>query len=352
MQSKTAMSSGVTLLMLIAGFTAIAIRPYPPAVARDTSAASTVGRDALIGVYMDPPDDPPYHSWMGFSPDFAVGAIGHAGPANAYIGSGGRAANLGPFGDWPLVVSTAHVDGQQTTDFESAADGSYRAVYREFVNTIAPYAHTIYAVRIDWEWSGNWNVYSPFYKREPNDESHPNVSATTWVAGWRNLAKAIKGDPRTAHIKIEWDFYGTAAEEAYYPGDEVVDLIGFDYYFNREYDGASSSSSWNRAITRTDAGNINKIAAFADAHHKPMIVPEWGDTYTDGYCITQFATWMRNHNVVAQSYWDSNDALKYGSKLQDYPPRQQAYQAAFANTSYTGRYWVKIPIPFRPLPGF
>jgi hypothetical protein len=56
---------------------------------------------------------------------------------------------------------------------------------------------------------------------------------------------------------------------------------------------------------------------------------------------------MKANNVVAQVYWDSNDAISSpaGCRLLDYPARQQAYLDAFGNSSYTGTYWNRLTLP-------
>jgi hypothetical protein len=96
---------------------------------------------------------------------------------------------------------------------------------------------------------------------------------------------------------------------------------------------------------------MNYLSSFAKAHNKPIAVGEWCDTYTDGVNLSKFVDWMKNNNVVAQTYWDSDDAIGAtgGCDLTDAgaPARKAAYIAAFGGTSYQGTYW---PTPLLALP--
>ena len=288
--------------------------------------------NALLGMYQGDGLSPPFHVQFGRYPDFTIDY--------SYMGPGAEGSD--PAGDlgYPVVLAVAHLSPNYP-DPNAAANGAYNSAYQQTVDTfIAPVASTVYAIRIDWEWTGKWNIYSPFQGGEDN----PTMTPQVFIAGVRNLIAAIKANPKTANIKIEFDYYGTDMEKNYYPGDDVVDLIGFDNYFDPSWDGATSADAWNR-VMNGDFGigyaNINNIAAFAKLHNKPMIVPEWGDGYSDGYCITQFAAWMTANNVVGHAYWDA-DQFGFDPTV---PARQQAFVAAFGSTTYAGSYWTLIPVP-------
>jgi hypothetical protein len=316
--------------------------------------AGTGNGNALVGVYMDPPDNPTWSSFMGSAPNYSVG--------NSYmtvLNSGSdpcNALNNNGNGGYPTVIAVGHFDSTTSgeNDPVAAANGSYNSVYADYAaNAIGPCASTIYAVRIDWEWAGNWFPFSPYYS--PGSYGSPYITASDWIAGFRNLVAAIRANPTTAHIKISWD-YPTLSQGAnafdYYPGDDYVDIISTDYYFSTQYDGPTSAGSWSKA---TGTQGIDDWATFAAAHNKPMAAWEWCDMYLDGYNITQFSNWMKGHNVVAHSYWDSDDAIASGNtcKLQDNATRQNAYIAAWQNWAPSGTFWSGlIPIPGSAPPGF
>jgi hypothetical protein len=305
----------------------------------------------IVGVYGVPASDiTTWSSQMGFKPNYTIGES-YSGPD----GSGSEPCNSlsnGGNGGYPTVVANSHFDANSGMgDPNAAASGAYNSTYAStFANLYGPCAASIYALRLDWEWAGDWFDFSPYSSVNGGTYSSPGITPEVWIAGFRNMVAAMRSVPATAHIKVAWDFpilqYHDAANAmAYYPGDDVVDIISTDYYFNTIYDGPTSSDAWNKAM---GTNGLNAMAAFAAAHNKPMAIWEWGDMYTDGYCITQFSEWIKSHNVVAHSYWDSNDAFDNGgTKLQDFAARENAYIAEWDNWQYTGTYWAVglIPLP-------
>jgi beta-mannanase len=299
---------------------------------------------------MNPPDSPSWSSFMGYKPDFTIN--------NSYAGPGGGGSNAcTQNGGYPTVVGNSTYDANSGMgDPNAAANGNYNAAYASLMaNFYAPCASTIYALRLNWEWPGFWFDFSPSWSSGGQLPQSQWVSPATWIAGWQNFVNALRANPATAHIKVSWDYptlqYGGAAALAYYPGDAYVDIISTDYYFNTQYDGATSAEAWNKAMS---PGGLNDMATFAAAHNKPMAFWEWADMYNDGVLTTQFSNWMKAHNVVAHSYWDSNDALSSAARLQDNGARQAAYVAAWKNWVPSGTYWGSAlpPIPAAGYPGF
>jgi Glycosyl hydrolase family 26 len=140
---------------------------------------------------------------------------------------------------------------------------------------------------------------------------------------------------------------------AYYPGDDVVDIISQDVYFQTSQ-CSDSHTCWNNVLSGNGNMGLTDWANFAAAHNKPMAVWEWGDTFSDGYNITQFSNWMKAHNIVAHSYWDTADGLSGATaRLQAAPARQAAYVAAWQNWQPTTTFWgTLLPTQSLSLPGY
>jgi Glycosyl hydrolase family 26 len=310
----------------------------------------------LVGVYMDPPDSPTWSAMLSKKPDYTINnstmTINNVGsnPCNALNNNGN--------GGYPTVAGVGHfntgVGGNN--DPVAAANGSYNSDYANYAaNVIGPCANSLYALRIDQEWSGNWFPWGPY--ASPGSYGSPYISPADWIAGFRHLVDAIRANPATAHIKISWDYplqLQGANTLSYYPGDAYVDIIGTDLYAQPQFDGPTGSGAWTTFLAST--GGLNDMAAFAAAHNKPMAIWEWCDVYTDGVFLTNFSNWMKANNVVAQSYWDSNDAIGGGGacRLQDSASRQAAYIAAWKGWQYSGTYWgsTTLPIPAAGYPGY
>jgi hypothetical protein len=235
-------------------------------------------------------------------------------------------------GTYPVIVAVYTV-GKGYSDFRAAARGRYNAYYQQTARSLAKYANQIYAVRINHEFNGDWEPWSS-----------GNVDPKTWAAGFRNMAAAIR--KALPNAKIIWNpNIGQSDPFPYYPGDDVVDLIGPDAYCQPKFHN-SSSDCWNDFLNGSGGNNLSAYTSFGQQHGKPIAIPEWGDSFGDGYFITQMRTWMDNNNVVAQSFWDTRDGLSATSSLLDLPTNQQAYVAAFGHRRYTGTYWPKVlPLP-------
>jgi hypothetical protein len=284
----------------------------------------------LLGMYQGQGTSPAFHVWVGRYPDFVINL--------SYLGPGGGSDPSGNNPN-PVILDFDTIGTSVCTSFATAASGGCDSLYRNTTeNLILPYASNVYAIRIDSEWTqAGTNQSSPF-----DSSCNARVDPATWSAGVQHLVNVLRSYPALDSVKLQLDAPQDSRGVTYWPGDSYVELTGFDRYFFSQFDG-SSANSWDMAINQTSpcGTNINTAAAFAAAHNKPMIIPEWCDTYTDGFITTNFATWMKTHNVVAQVYWDSNDNIgsPAGCRLLDYPARQTAYANAFGGTSYTGSYW-------------
>jgi Glycosyl hydrolase family 26 len=290
---------------------------------------SATARDYLTGAYADPPD----HSTpaaTGYKWEYTIN--------NSYQDNcaGCGVSGLKAMPGYPVIIDLHHVQSSYP-DFRAAANGEYDGLYLRTVEQLLPYAKTIYAVRIDSEFNGSWSASSPFSRWS-------TVSPRVWKAGFRNLAASVRR--LLPNAKIIWNpNIGQNDPFPYYPGDDLVDLIGPDLYCNPAY-FSSSKVCWNNFLNGARGASLNTVAAFAGQRHKPIVIPEWADMFGDGYMISKMRDWMDSHNVVAQSYWDSGDALAKSAYLPALPENRKAYIAAFGNRPYTGRYWKPvIPVP-------
>ncbi len=289
----------------------------------------------LLGIYQGQGTSPSFHQWAGRLPDYTIDW--------SFMGPG-YGSNPSNNGGYPTVVDISTTGSTACTSFASAGSGACDGDYQATLNNLViPYASHIYAIRINSEWTQTSAFSGPF-----DGSCNVVIDAPTWKAGVQHLVNVIRSNASLSHIKIELEAPMSARDQAYWPGDSYIDLTGFDRYFLSQFDG-TSANSWDMAqnLVSPCFTNINTGSAWGVAHGKPLMISEWCDTYTDGFILGQFAAWMKSHNVVAQTYWDSNDAISSpaGCKLLDQPARQAAYAAAFGSSSYTGGYWSLLSIP-------
>jgi len=121
-----------------------------------------------------------------------------------------------------------------------------------------------------------------------------------------------------------------------YPGDDYVDVIGMDFYYNTRWNPTNPVKAWDEMVS--SQYGLRWLEEFASAHKKPTAYPEWGiNSDGAGPYIERAAQWFSNHNVLYQSVWNSNDAFPGKLTDQQYPEAASAYIKSFgAKTSEQG----------------
>jgi hypothetical protein len=155
---------------------------------------------------------------------------------------------------------------------------------------------------------------------EANASSEADALGTTeqslklWVAFWRRTALAMRSVPG-AHFQFDWcinAYWRPIPLSSWYPGNDVVNIIGID-----AYDGGVpvGQSRWSRLYDQADG--IREVLRFAAAHGKPISFPEWGLTPRgpatlggggDPAYIDDIAGVVRNNPVAYQSYFYNHES--------------------------------------------
>jgi beta-mannanase len=128
---------------------------------------------------------------------------------------------------------------------------------------------------------------------------------------------------------------GSPDATSWYPGDDVVDIVGMDLYDLGQYDSDWSSDP-NAPLA--EQSGLNWLDSFSAQHNKLISFPEWGTTFdTSGDFISQLAAWMnaRGSRISYMNWWDDTDAssqLEGGAS----PVDLQAWIANWSGTTYSG----------------
>ncbi|MFT7597801.1 MAG: hypothetical protein ACI8TP_000721 [Acidimicrobiales bacterium] len=126
-------------------------------------------------------------------------------------------------------------------------------------------------------------------------DSRPNGSAEDFVAMWRRLAQLL--DERGGeHVQLTWTLtngsFRRGTAESWYPGDDVVDVVGADSY--NWYTCQATDRAW------VSFGElIQEPLRFARAHGKPLAVPELGPV-EDPEHVGRKAAWIADATVTMQ----------------------------------------------------
>jgi hypothetical protein len=276
-------------------------------------------RPPLVGVYTgnDPAEVTRFEGWLGRPVD---GILGYTGDADwvDYDGSVGWAVGVWSRLDRPVLWSVPLIPRGAT--LEAAARGEYDDHYRRAAEQLARYRpqDPVVYLRTGWEFNGDWFPWAAAGRAEAFKE-----------AFHRFATEFRKASPRFA---IEWNVNIGLADkmnpETAYPGDCDVDIVGMDFYWNTAWDPKDATQAWDSMRTRPYG--LDWHARFAAAHGKRMAYSEWGVGTAEGRPYVEAADrWFTDHQVVYQTYWDSNSA--FTGKLSDgqYPASATAYRAAF-----------------------
>ncbi|MBI0435022.1 glycosyl hydrolase [Roseomonas sp. KE0001] len=274
---------------------------------------------ALLGVYVgnDRNQVSNFEKWLGHEVDGIHAVVGFAN-WNDFVSSAKWMVNdlwkptgRDLFWSVPLITRDANL--------YSAANGDYNQYYRTVAQTLVngtPGSDDIY-VRTGWEFNGNWFYWNAIGKEQ------------AFIGAFREFVEAFRSV--SDRFKFEWNVNeasGGIDPAKAYPGDDYVDIIGMDFYWKPEYTGNDPVKAFE--TVRDLKYGLKWLENFADAHGKPTAYSEWGvKTDTAAPYIKLVQDWFESHDVVYQTYWDSNDA--FPGKISDgtEPRTGAAYKAAF-----------------------
>jgi len=198
----------------------------------------------------------------------------------------------------------------------SGAAGTYNSDFATLAQTLVAAGQGHAILRLGQEPTGNWNTW----------RITDATDAANYAEFFRQIVTSMRTVPGQA-FKFIWEAanpqYGSypgayTADEAY-PGDAYVDYVGADTYdqswsggcglaFNNTTTAAQGQCSWDDTLLPA----LTTVAAYAAAHGKPVVFPEWGLAIRgDGHgmgddpaFIDLMAAWMASHDVAFDIYFN------------------------------------------------
>jgi hypothetical protein len=206
---------------------------------------------------------------------------------------------------------------------QEAGRGDYEAHYRKAATTLAEGSakHDRIFIRTGWEFNAKWTPWSAIGQPQ------------NFVEAYRRFVETFRSVSNK--FVFEWtpnigDF-GLDPELAY-PGDAYVDVIGLDFYYNTNWETKDPVLAWNYMLARPHG--LRWFESFAKKHHKPTAYAEWGVMTNDSAAYIRLAArWFAEHDVVYQSYWNSNDEFPGKLSSGQYPNAGAAYRELFGRPS-------------------
>ena len=257
-----------------------------------------------------------FENWLGRRVDGILGYTGHANWAD-YDGSVGWAFELWKQLDRRVLWSVPLIP--KGASLSEAAAGKYNNHYRKAARILAKYRpqDEVLYIRTGWEFNGDWFPWSAQGKAEEFKGAFQN-----FVQVFRSVS---------SRFKFEWNVnigdVGMDPVNAY-PGDEYVDIIGMDFYWNTNWDPVDPAAAFHSMLNRK--WGLKWHQEFAQSRGKPTAYSEWGVMSNDGAAYIELVKdWFVKHDVVYQTYWNSNADFKGMLSKGEYPDTAKAYKAAF-----------------------
>jgi hypothetical protein len=163
---------------------------------------------------------------------------------------------------------------------EKGAAGAYNHHFRQLAENLVKHRMADVILRPGWEFNGGWYAWSAKGKAE------------AFAGYWRQIVRTMREVPGAEGLRFVWnptlgeqDF---PAEQAW-PGDAYVDFVGLDVYDETWMQGgypwpegadATTIVARQRHVWETwtfgSARGLRFWRDFAQAHGKPLSIPEWG----------------------------------------------------------------------------
>jgi len=235
-----------------------------------------------------------------------------------------------------LVISQPMVPDDAPPNWpQLGAEGAYDAYATQLAENLVNEGMGSSVVRLGWE---------------ANDPSNPENELPTdpseyrdWAAYWANIVRAMRAVPG-ADFQFDWtvnQYYRPVPLSDWYPGDDVVDIVGVDAYDSGIYQsGLSAQQRWQDLVNEQDG--LAAVAAFAAQHAKPLSIPEWGlaspsvgGAGDDPAYVEGLGNFIADNDVEYNSYFysDAPDNLVH---LPDAPESLAAYRGYFPGISGAG----------------
>jgi hypothetical protein len=237
-----------------------------------------------------------------------------------------------------VVISQEMVpDGVPSNWRQIGAAGGYDGYARRLAANLVAAGMGHAVIRLGHEMNGTW-----YHDSLGNDPAQYGA----WAAYWARIVTAMRSVPG-ARFLFDWNVnagYRDIPLDEYYPGDNVVDVIGIDVY-DSGMPGNPRDPAERWARLYHEPGGLAQIVTFARQHGKPLSVPEWGVVSAAGgglgddpAYVTGLAGLIRDNNVVYQAYFDR--AVGGVMALQDAPQARRLWTKYFGpQGALRGRPW-------------
>ena len=252
----------------------------------------------------------------------------------------------------PLIPGTPK--GEKPFTLKEGATGAYNSHFAQLAKMLVDHKLDNSIIRLGWEFDGSWY---PWAARTPENAGY-------FAQCFKQVVTTMRAQPGAEKLTFCWNGCGEGLPfelAAAYPGDDCVDFVGLDIYDKTwaqdVYPYPPNASAAEKLERQTKAWaalcngkfGIKAWLAFAKAHKKPFMIPEWGLWKTkDGhggddnpFFVQQMFTLIHDpeNNVYEAAYWDAREAkvIPTGGTTSQYPKSAELFRNLFS-----------LPAPAKP----
>lgn len=192
------------------------------------------------------------------------------------IGSDWHVSNFDGF-PGKLVYGLPLLPSKEPATLADVAAGAHDDVWRAVADTLVKHGRSDSYVRIGLEANGTWFPWGATAD-----------DATDFIAAYRHVAGVMaQVAPRLQFVfdiscgaPLRGSQDRLAALEDLYPGDDVVDVVGCDFY-DAWSTKVRDDQELQDVLAPSSGPGLQDLVDFARAHGKRFAVPEWGLTSAD-----------------------------------------------------------------------
>ena len=179
----------------------------------------------------------------------------------------------------PLDVAVPLLPQQAKTAGETLRDislGKRDDIWRRFAGTVAGYSLKFpITLRLGWEFNGSWYPWTAAGQESDFAEAFRHVAAIV-----RDAVSVVNGDVELIWCVSNGTTSAVPKPDSAWPGADYVDAVGVDFYDYswlyplKGYGKDVRDKVW--ASLTSGTYSLSWWADFAQAHGKPLVLPEWG----------------------------------------------------------------------------
>ena len=231
-----------------------------------------------------------------------------------------------------MLWSVGMLPNDSSTTLAAGASGAYDAHWTTLAQHLVAAGMGTSYIRLGWEMNGSWYRWSAAGQ------------GTSYADYFRRIVAAMRSVPGAA-FQFVWCPNNGKDASAFYPGDDVVDVVAVDAYDQSWVTGYSDDATRWTDISAGKYG-LNYWASFAGTHGKKVGLAEWGVfTRPDGhgggdspYYIEHMHDWIASHDVAFETYFNrkASDGDHYlGPDATAFPKAAARYRALWAAAATT-----------------